>query len=547
MRRIVAILALMAGIASGVSVSAWAQTAVTAFPPGWAPVGTGVSLSVSNSSSNVQLGWVGVRSQPPPNVLVCNTGGATAYINLGTAAVTATTSNLILPSNSGGTPPCALLSLNGATNIAAITGASTTTLISYAGSGSPQGALLNGGGVAGITQLTGDVTAGPGSGSQAATVAAIDGNAVSLAGPLSSTGAATIVLAFPASSTETYTFPAASATLATLGANTFTGSQSMVGLNSSASVSSPSSTTNYFALGSTAGSGSTYELLLDGNQSVANTGTYGGLEVEPGYTAASGTLSSEAGIASTPQLAGGGTITTMYGVISSPTVISAATGAVGTAYGVWSKLINSASGYTIGTGYDFYAAAPTLTGAITTRWGFYEADTAANYFAGGLTVAGTLNLTGISNAAGNEILCYNTSAGPVTYENAVGGCVPSDASLKNITRRLNPFVAMWRVAWYLPVYYYTFKPDSGLGTENYVGLLAQDVCAMDTTLCRWDAKGTLNYDKIGLAAYVISALKGAAYSIFGLIVLAFGGLVGHTRRQHRKLHERMSALGDLGV
>ena len=159
-----------------------------------------------------------------------------------------------------------------------------------------------------------------------------------------------------------------------------------------------------------------------------------------------------------------------------------------------------------------------------------------------LAASSTLNLTGIANAAGNEILCYDTSGGPVTYESAVSGCIPSDETMKNLGMRVNPFVAMWRVAWYVGPAYYTFKDTARFGKQTHIGLYAQEVCRMEMTLCSWDRTGTLNYDKVGLAAYVIAAVKGAAYSIGILIALIFGGLFAHTRRSHNRLHQRLQVL-----
>jgi hypothetical protein len=53
----------------------------------------------------------------------------------------------------------------------------------------------------------------------------IGGKVFILGGALSTTGSDTVVLAMPSTGTPTYTFPSASATLATLGANTFAGAQ----------------------------------------------------------------------------------------------------------------------------------------------------------------------------------------------------------------------------------------------------------------------------------------------------------------------------------
>lgn len=227
-----------------------AQTAVKNFPAPWAAVGNTVSLSVSNSSGNVQLGWAAVTPavSAPSTAYVCNTGANTAYVALGDSTVVATTSSFAVLA--GG---CASLAVNASTYIAGITATSTTTLLISTGIGSPSAGggggtvpLADGtlpgratgdnttltctagvcvastGGTAGISQLTGDGTAGPGSGSQALTVSKIGGKTVTLATALTTTGAGAPTLAFPGSA-ATFTFPGATATLASLaGAETLT-------------------------------------------------------------------------------------------------------------------------------------------------------------------------------------------------------------------------------------------------------------------------------------------------------------------------------------
>lgn len=109
-----------------------AQTSVTTFPAPWSQVGNLATLSVSNVTGNVQLGWVGVQTQGPPTAFVCNTGANTAYVVLGTSAVTATTNGFPILAGA-----CNPLAINGATYIAGITAASTTTLTISSGIGSP--------------------------------------------------------------------------------------------------------------------------------------------------------------------------------------------------------------------------------------------------------------------------------------------------------------------------------------------------------------------------------------------------------------------------
>ena len=104
-------------------------------------MGATVSLSVSGTSSNVELGWASVSPLPPPPtaVQVCNTGSNIAYVTLGaTNAVTAATTNYPIYPEVNSVPSCVVLAMNGASYLAGITASSTTTLIITTGNGSPQ-------------------------------------------------------------------------------------------------------------------------------------------------------------------------------------------------------------------------------------------------------------------------------------------------------------------------------------------------------------------------------------------------------------------------
>lgn len=154
---------------------------------------------------------------------------------------------------------------------------------------------------------------------------------------------------------------------------------------------------------------------------------------------------------------------------------------------------------------------------------------------------GGIEMNGISNASGNEILCYAASNGQTTYESSVAGCVPSDPKLKNIERNINPFVAMIKVGWYLNTGVWTFKDAPRFGDAAHIGLYADQVCKMDNRLCIWDHEGVLNYDKVGFAAYLLAALKGVVYSVLILFALV-GAIVVDLYLRHRKVNARFAAL-----
>lgn len=130
--------------------------------------------------------------------------------------------------------------------------------------------------------------------------------------------------------------------------------------------------------------------------------------------------------------------------------------------------------------------------------------------ANGATVA-SVNATGgltatLTNASANEIVCYATSTGLMSYENSVAGCVPSDPALKIAGPALNPADALVKVAALVPGSG-QFKPETGLSQDQQVWLYADQVCAMDKRLCVKDASGALNYDKVGALAYAFAAIK----------------------------------------
>lgn len=167
----------------------------------------------------------------------------------------------------------------------------------------------------------------------------------------------------------------------------------------------------------------------------------------------------------------------------------------------------SSVGGTIFTGSAAYAAVLGTGGGVPLQ--FFTGGVLRGQFtaAGGLSVAGAVNMSGIANAAGNEILCYDTTGGPVTYENAVAGCVPSAMRLKNPLGSIAPVDAEHALATLHPAVY-AYKDAAKFGPQPYVGLYADEVCAMDERLCSRDKEGRVeNYDKVGLTAYLVAAIQ----------------------------------------
>jgi hypothetical protein len=123
----------------------------------WNPVGAVISITATATSAPTTLSLEGV-SPKPTSAYICNTGSNTVYVKMGNASVVATTSNFSIPSNSSGTPPCALVAVGSASSVATITASSTTTVTVSLGTGSPLSGLGGGGGGTGGTGTPGGAT-----------------------------------------------------------------------------------------------------------------------------------------------------------------------------------------------------------------------------------------------------------------------------------------------------------------------------------------------------------------------------------------------------
>ncbi len=119
----------------------------------------------------------------------------------------------------------------------------------------------------------------------------------------------------------------------------------------------------------------------------------------------------------------------------------------------------------------------------------------------------TIILSAVANASGNEILCYATATGAVTYEPAVATCVPSalrfkipfdTVSLELASDRLdNLHAAVW-----------TYKDKAMWGERPYVGLYADDVAKMDPRCVDYDKDGKLaNYEDRCVIAYLVATVQ----------------------------------------
>lgn len=142
-----------------------------------------------------------------------------------------------------------------------------------------------------------------------------------------------------------------------------------------------------------------------------------------------------------------------------------------------------------------------------------SATAASLTVAGGLGVTGTIYAAGIASASGNDLLCYTTASGLITYAVSVVGCVPSAMSMKIPLGQIDPQHAFKGILGLTPAIY-RYKDEVTFGSAAHDGLYADEVCAIDERLCDRDADGKVrNYDKVGTMAYVIAAFQKLATKV----------------------------------
>ena len=167
--------------------------------------------------------------------------------------------------------------------------------------------------------------------------------------------------------------------------------------------------------------------------------------------------------------------------------------------------IGISSGYTTTTGSNNIYINGTASGTGTSyEFAFGGAGLGSDTMELGLsgTTSGVY-IYGVTSAGETDILCYSTSSHIITYETTVAGCVPSDIRIKNPLGVIDDADGIYQ----LRTAVFTYKDTATYGNQEYIGLYAQDVCALDKRLCVIDKNGVWNYDKVGLAAYTIRALQ----------------------------------------
>ncbi|WP_234838863.1 hypothetical protein [Sinorhizobium meliloti] len=198
---------------------------------------------------------------------------------------------------------------------------------------------------------------------------------------------------------------------------------------------------------STASAADSYAMYLDSTQSVANTGTFYGIDSTPTYSAASGTLAALYGVVGVPQNASPGTVNTIIGTGGTPQNTSSGTvaamfgamgatykmgtGPVTTMFGLYGNCTNANATGTVGTCYQLYLDNIVATGAVTNKWGVYQADaTAKNFFGGNTQLDNAVSLSGDISPA--QITANQNDYNPASLSTASVLRLNTDAS-RNIT------------------------------------------------------------------------------------------------------------------
>ncbi len=181
-----------------------------------------------------------------------------------------------------------------------------------------------------------------------------------------------------------------------------------------------------------------------------------------------------------------------------------ASSAQGTAVSVYASQDGASSGANIPGRFDIFTFDGTGGGAsrLAVRAAGYIEATAA--LAASSKTTGTLRVTGgvgisgatftdtlhvitMANTTQSNSVCYNTGSGLLTY--VVGdACTTSSARYKKDIYEISPANSLALASQMVPVAF-RYRPETGLGDEMFVGLLAEQVASVDPRLVVFDAQG----------------------------------------------------------
>jgi hypothetical protein len=129
---------------------------------------------------------------------------------------------------------------------------------------------------------------------------------------------------------------------------------------------------------------------------------------------------------------------------------------------------------------------------------------------GAFTASGAVNLTGLTNAATGDYVCYN--AGLIEFNAAT--CT---LSLRKYKMDVAPLLGSLNEVMRLKPVEYRYKPDLKLGNRMQVGLIADDVAKVDPRIAAYKDNGELeSVDYEHMTAVLVSAIQEQQREIAGL-------------------------------
>jgi hypothetical protein len=147
-------------------------------------------------------------------------------------------------------------------------------------------------------------------------------------------------------------------------------------------------------------------------------------------------------------------------------------------------------------------SSPTVAMTLYPSSGVYIGNSASDPGSQNLTVAGTLHATLAASTAA-DVVCYATATGLFTYEPTGTTCTVSALAYKNLLGVLDKsdINGLRAGVW-------TYKSEMDFDDRVHVGLLADDVEAMDPRCATYDKDGKLqNYEDRCVIAHLVAELK----------------------------------------
>lgn len=228
-------------------------------------------------------------------------------------------------------------------------------------------------------------------------------------------------------------------------------------------------------------------------------GLYGGLF----YTknSGTGTMSSAASVYTSVTNSGGGTLSAAYGVLVSTPVGASA----GTSTWTYINGIAIADQNPSGVGTNTLTNPPVaLYISSQSATGAYAIQTAG----GIVSFGGKVYMTGLTSGSGSAALCLNSSGDQVESDTSSTICGISALRFKDLRQPVSPEQGLAGIAGLQSASWRYKEPYQDHGKNEHVGLIADEVEAMDPRCAVYDHDGSLlNYSDRCIEAYLVGAIQ----------------------------------------